>query len=454
MADFDVVVIGGGPAGYAAALKAAALGASVALVEAEKPGGSCVHHACIPTNVLLSSAATFIEARELDVHAVFSVGEAFNFARAVARKDALVKTMTDGISTALRMHKVPVIEGRASFAGPSALSVATGSGAQTVSAASFIVATGTRWEPPVVPGFPTERVVTADFIQSLSIPPKSAVVVGGGPSGGAFALEYATLLAIAGSDVTFVEPGAHLLPSLDPTLAEAARSMLAALGIRVFEAASVHGAEPDLVSVQHGNGTDLIPAELIVVADVRRPFFETLNLAAAEVVIADRIPVDRACRTNVAHIYAAGDVTGGVMLSSAASHMGEVAATNGTGGDAVAGLDKIPHLLHTIPEIGWIGLTEGEARARGHDVVAGTFDLSYNARAIALGAREGLVKVVAERELGEVLGVHVMGPGASEILAVAATAMQAEVPIYDLAATTHWHPSVVEGLAAAARRAL
>ena len=454
MPDFDLAVIGGGPAGYTAALKAAERGATVVLIEPEKAGGACVHFACIPTNILLAAAATFIEARELDVHGVFSAGETFNLARAAARKDAVVKRMSDGIAAALRMRKVTVIEGRASFTGPSALAIVTGSGVQALSAGSFIVATGTRWEPPAIPGVAPERVVTADVVQTLPIAPKSALVLGGGPSGGAFALEYATLLAIAGSDVVLADPGPSILPSLDSALADAARGMLAALGLRVFEAATVEGASAESISITHANGIDAVPAELIVVADARRPFFEALNLSAAGVATAGCITVDRACRTNVSNIYAAGDVTGGVMLSSAASHMGEVAAINATGGDAVARLDKIPHLLHTIPEIGWVGLTEDEARVRGHDVLAGTFDLSFNARSIALGAREGLVKVVAERELGEVLGVHVLGPSASEILAVAATAMQAEVSIHDLAATVHWHPSMAEGLTEAARRTL
>jgi len=454
MPDFDVAVIGGGPAGYSAALKAAERGASVALIEAEKAGGACVNYTCIPTSILTSAAAAFIEARELDVHGVFSTGETFNFARAAARKDALVKKMAEGIAAALRMRKVTVIEGRASFTGPSTLTVTTGSGVQALSAGSIVVASGTRWDLPAIGGVAPERVITADVVQSMPKAPKSAVVVGGGPSEGAFALEYAALLAIAGVDVTLAEPGPSLLPSLDTAVTDATRGMLAALGIRVFEAASVEGAPSDMLSVKHGNGTDVVPAEMILVADGRRPFFETLNLVAAGVVLADRIPVDSGCRTNVPNIYAAGDVTGGLMLSSAASHMGEVAAINATGGDAVARLNAIPHLLHTIPEIGWVGLTEGAARADGHDVVTGTFDLSFNARAIALGAREGLIKVVVERELGEVLGVHVLGPGASEILAVAATAMQAEVSVHDLAATVHWHPSLAEGLGEAARRAL
>jgi len=454
MPDFDVAVVGGGPAGYSAALRAAERGARVVLIEAERAGGACVNYTCIPTSILTLTASTFIEARDLGVHGVFAAGETFHFARAVARKDALVKKMADGIAAALRMRRVTVLEGRASFAGSSTIAVAAGSGAQTLSAAAIMVASGTRWDIPAIRGVSPERIVTADVVQSLPVAPKSVMVLGGGPSGGAFALEYAALLAVAGSDVTIAEPGPVLLSSLDTDVRGAARGMLAALGIRVFEAATIEGASPDTVAVQHAVGTDVVPAEVILAADARRPFFEGLSLSSAGVVTGDRVPVDRACRTNVSNIYAAGDVTGGVMLSSAASHMGEVAAVNATGGEAATRLGGIPHLLHTIPEIGWVGLTEAEARARGYDVLTGTFDLSFNARAIALGARQGLVKVVAERELGEVLGVHAVGPVASEILAAAVTAMQAEVTLSDLAATVQWHPSMTEGLVEAARRAL
>ena len=187
---------------------------------------------------------------------------------------------------------------------------------------------------------------------------------------------------------------------------------------------------------------------------MRQPYFETLNLAAAGVDAAPSgIAVDAACRTSNPAVYAAGDVTGQVMLSSSATHMGEVAGTNAVGGKARTRLNRVPHMLHTVPEIGWIGFTEGAAKAKGYDVISGVCDLSYNARAITLGAREGVVKVVAERELGEILGVHVVGPGVAEIMNIAATVMQTEATVHDLAAMTYWHPSMAEGLVEAARRA-
>lgn len=453
MADFDVVVIGGGPAGYSAALRASTLGASVALIEADKPGGSCVHHACIPTNLLLDPAARYVEAKELGLMGVFSVGDQFNFARAAARKDVLVGQMADGIQTALRMGRVQLIEGRAGFESPHSIAVLGASGPTSVTAESFVIATGSRWEPATIPGLPPERVVTADIIQSLTAAPKSAVVLLDGPGEVPFGIEYAVLLAIAGTEVSVVTAQPRLLPGLDGTIVAAARAGLNDLGIAVFEGAGILGSDGGAVEVHHGDGTTFAPAEMVVAADVRKPFFESLGLEAVGVACPGRIAVDRRCETNVPGIFAAGDVTGGAMLSSVASHMGEVAAANATGGTAATRLDAIPRLLHAIPPIAWVGMTEDAARAAGHDLATGVFDMAYNARVVTLGARTGIVKLIAERRLGEILGVHVVGPEAGEIVAVAASLMQAEVPVHDLASMVAWHPSVSEALIEAAKRA-
>ncbi len=453
MADFDVVVIGGGPAGYAASLKASALGASVALIEAERPGGACVHHACIPTNLLLDAAIRYAEAKELAVMGVIGLGEQFNFRSATARKDALVRQMSDGIRTALRMAKVQVVEGRARFESPRSITVLGGSGSTSISGEAFIVATGTRWAQPAIPGVAPERVVTADVIQSLAAAPKSALVLLDSQGEVPFGVEYAVLLAIAGTEVTVVTAGPGLFPSLDGALVAAARAALTDFGVRIIEGGRVVAGGNGEVTVNHAGTTTAVPAELVVAVDVRKPFVENLGLEEAGVAVDGGISVDRSCQTSVPGVFAAGDVTGGPMLSSVASHMGEVAATNATGGAAVSRLRNIPRILHTLPAIAWVGLTEEAAKSAGHDTVTGVFDLSFNARAVTLGARTGIVKVIADRQPGEILGVHVVGPDAAEIVAVAASLMQAEVSVHDLASTVAWHPSMTEGLVEAARRA-
>ncbi len=453
MADYDVIVLGGGPAGYSAALKAAERGASVALVEVEQPGGACVHHACIPTDILLDAATKFVEARELGVLGVFDAGEHFNFARAAARKDALVRRLADGIRAALRMRGVSTIPGRGAFESPHSVAVNGSEGDRKLSAEAFVIATGTRWTPPVIPGVPSEQILTADAVQALAEAPKSALVIGGGPCEVDFGLEYASLLAIAGSEVTFVTRKERLLPALDRDLAEVARAGFADLGVTFAEGVTGLHGEGGEVAIAHGQATTKARAQIVVAADVRRPFFETLRLDAAGVAVHEAVIVDRACRTNVPHIFAAGDVTGGPMLSSAASHMGEVAGANATGGNARTQLSSLPRVIHGPTEVAWTGSSEETARAEGYDVISGVFDLSFNARAIVLGVRTGIVKVIAERELGAILGVHAVGPEAGEVIGIASALMQAETTVHDLAATVAWHPSIAEGLIEAAKRA-
>lgn len=447
---FDVAVVGGGPAGYAAALSAAELGATVALIEAERPGGSCVNYACIPTNILLDTATTHLAARELAIHGVFEAGDRFHFGRAAARKDTLVHQLASGIEAALRMRKVTLMQDRASFSDEHALALAGGG---TVQAEAIVIATGCRWTAPEIPRVEPSRVVTPDVVQSFVEAPASAVVLADGHANISFGVEYASLLALAGASVALVTSGERLLPGLDAALGGFVTSALEDLGIHTFVSAAVEGEEAGKVTISGSTGTEAWDAEVVVVGDPRQPSVDGLGLERAGIEANPWISVDRSARTNVSHIFAAGDITGGALLSSVASHMGEVAGANAAGDGRATHLDRIPHVLHGVPQIGWVGLTEQAAREAGRDVVTGSFDLSYNARALVLGARPGIVKVVADATLGEVLGVHAVGPDAAEIIAVATAFLQAEIPLADLASLVSWHPGVTEGLVEAARRA-
>lgn len=451
----DVAVIGGGPAGYAAALKAAELGARVALIEAEKPGGACVNFACIPTNILLGSAHAFLEAREFDVMGVFESGDQFNFGRAVARKDALLPRIADGVRAMLRMRKVTLVHGRATFRDANSLDIAlVEGGAATLEAGAFVIATGSRWEAPVIPGLPAEKVVLPDQLQRLATPPARVAILADGPGSVPFGLEYAVLLAAAGSEVVVLREGEELVSGLDSDLQHFVRNGLESLGVRVCTGVRNVSGDGDTLSFTASDGESSVVVDAVLAADPRQPFIHGLGLEKAGLDASSGIAVDRSCRTAVPHILAAGDVTGGAMLSNVSSHMGDIAGINAAGGSAVTRLPAIPRLLHTFPSVGWVGLTEADARREGYDVTSGAADIGFNAMAVAMGAREGAVKVIAERELGEILGVHVAGPRAEEILAVATAAMQAEIPVDDLAAAVQWHPGIAESLAEASRRAL
>lgn len=450
----DVAVIGGGPAGYAAALAAARHGASVALAEPERLGGTCVHWSCIPTNVLLAGAHVSLEARELAFLGVIEAGDGVVMARLSARREALVRVLSGGVAGALRNAGVEVLPGRAALHSPSALTVGLQDGtAVDFDAGSVVLAAGARWALPSFDGIGAERVLTADLVQGLDAAPATALVVGGGPADTAFAVEYAFLLAALGSSVTLAAPEAVVIPGLDHELDPAVGAGLETLGVEVLRDAHVVGGEGDKATVAHGNGESIVGAEIVVVADRRVPAIDGMGLAEAGVDVSDgAVAVDRACRTTAAGLLAAGDVTGGRMLTAAALHMGAVAGTVAAGGQAATRLDALPHVLHTAPGIGWIGATESVARAASDNVVVGIVDLAANGRAVALGGRDGYLKLVADGATGEILGVHVVGPDATELLSVAATAMQTELTVDDLAAMVVWHPSLTESLVDAARQ--
>jgi dihydrolipoamide dehydrogenase len=349
---------------------------------------------------------------------------------------------------------VEVLAGRASLVSPGQVTVGLDDGsAVEAETMSVVVAAGARWEPPALPGIGADRILTADLVQALDAVPSTSLVLGGGPADTAFAVEYAFLLAALGSAVTLALPGPLVVPGLDGQLDPAVTAALEALGIDVLRCADAVGGDTGKATVAHSGGESVIGAEIVVVADRRVPTVDGIGLAAAGVdVVAGAVRVDGSCRTSAEGVLAAGDVTGGRMLTAAALHMGGVAGVVAAGGTAHTRLAVMPHVLHTLPGIGWIGHTEDAARRSGAEVGVAIVDLATNARAVAMGGRDGFLKLIADTATGELLGVHVVGPDSTEIVAVAATAMQAELTVADLAATVPWHPSLTESLADAARQ--
>jgi dihydrolipoyl dehydrogenase len=453
MTDFDVLVIGGGPAGYTAALTAAERGATVALAEAEQPGGMCVHFACIPSNAMLASAHAALNARALATLGVLDGGGDLRLGAAADRAAAVVRTIEGNVRAALAQRKVRLLRARATLTGPTSV-VLSGDDAGELSTESIIIAAGARGEPPRIPGLAPERLLTADQVLGLRLAPASAIVLADGAADAGFALEYALLLATAGTAVTLVTPHAQLLPALDGALRDLAASALTDVGCTVLTGAQVVGSTPTAIAIHRGGAIVEVTAAVVVSVDSRQPFLAGLGLEAAGLSAGSRLNVGRDCRTAVPSIFGAGDVTGGDFLSSQALRMGEVAGSNAAGGETLLSGAPLPRLLHTLTQIGWIGRTEEQARGEGYDVCTGVVDLGYNARATTLGAPVGVVKIVAERELGEILGVHAVGPEVSEIIAAATTALHGELTLDDLASATHWHPSLAESLTDAARRAL
>ncbi|MDI6857537.1 MAG: NAD(P)/FAD-dependent oxidoreductase [Dehalococcoidia bacterium] len=456
MEERDIVVIGSGPGGHAAALRASELGASVAIVEADLPGGNCVNFGCLPNTVMLETARARIEAQDLALAGVLSLGEGASFARAEARKNRIVGGISHGIRNQLRGRGIELIEGVARFASPRSVVVSLKQGgAVELSARAFVIATGARPQPPLVPGYSGEVLV---MDQALRLPeaPSSALFLGGGPEGLGFALEQAFVLAVFGTAVTVVDESDDPLPGADREMLDYLLQALAAAGVRVIlngtvKEVSGNGAAWEALVAVEGIGDERVAAEVIAAPDCRRPHFEGLGLEEAGVSAApDGISVDAACRTNVENIFAVGDVTGRPMFSNAAMLQGRVAAENALGLASRVRLGAVPRALHTEPELAWVGLNEAQAREQGLDARTGMADLAANSSAAARGRAEGAVKLLAGPD-GEVLGVHVLGPGAGELIGLAAQAIALENTVDELADIAHWHPSLNEALVEAAR---
>jgi len=452
MEDKDVIVIGSGPGGHAAALRAVELGARVAVVDAGPAGGNCVNFGCIPNNIMLETVRFGLELQEFASSGIVQPSERLSFSRASARRERLVAQMSNGIRNQFDATGIDFVAGRACFASPTSVSVSLeDGGSMDLVGKSFIIATGARPEPPVVPGFAGE-VLTMDQALRLAEPPESALVLGGGPVGLGFALEQAFVLAAFGTTVTVVDGGDEPLPGADPEMVGYLIQGLEAAGVRVLLNTRVERIDGAEAALRTPEGTLQVPAASVIAPDCRRPYFDGLGLDKAGVQTSSGIGIDERCATNVPGIYAVGDATDAMMFSHVAALQGRVAAENALGVDSRARLRGLPRVIHTEPEMAYVGMNEQQAQERGIEVRTGFSDLGANIRAQARGQREGAVKLLVGAKHGEILGVHILGPGAGELIGLAALALQLDNTVEELVDITHWHPSLAEALAEAARR--
>ena len=461
----DLAVVGGGPGGYAAALRARELGASVALIEAQHVGGHCVHYACIPSTVMLDSARRVLEAQELSIAGVIVDPGPPAFARASARKSVLVQNLAQGIEALLTSRRVSLLHGRAGFRSATDIHVQLlDGGEESVQSRATILATGARYEPTDLPGLPANDQLSPDEALAMVSPPGPIAVIGGGPAGLSFAWEYAALFSVFGDGVTLLEPDPQPLSGFDETIAGVLIESLRQFGVDVRLGAQVLGASRGSdawsinFSAQDESGARNEQTQsfaAVVRPDARVPVVDLPGLADLAVIGDDGfVTVDARGATSRPGLYAAGDVTGPPMLSSVAEVQGRVAAENALGADLRADLSLVPRVLHTEPEMAAVGLTEAQARAEGYDVRIGVANVSANGRVAALGRREGIVKLVAEGESGDLLGVHIAAPFAAEAIAQGVACLQLGATLSDLAGMMHWHPTVAESLTQAARAAL
>ena len=442
MPDYDLTVIGSGPGGYVAAIHAARMGASVAILEQKDTewGGTCLNWGCIPTKALIQGAEVFQAVRRAAEFGVRAPEPEVDWPAMQGRKDRVVEGMRKGVQGLLKANGVEMITARGKLAGGTRVSA----DGRELDARSVLLAPGSAVALPPVPG--AELGLTSDTILGLDHVPESLIVIGGGVVG----MEFAGVFSLLGTKVTVIEMLDQLLAPIDLDVAGrfqqlmARRGVVFHLGARVEEIARVDGR-----ARVHFAGGD-VEAEQVLVATGRRP--NTADLGLEQVGIAMNhaaVGVDQHLRTNAEGIYAIGDATGITMLAHAASYQGEIAVTNALGERRIsADYTAIPACIHTDPEIAYVGQSEAQARANGHDVKVGQFPFSALGRAMLLGETSGLVKVIADRD-GYLLGVTIMGPRATDLIAEAALALNVGVTAAELSHVVHAHPTLPEALAEA-----
>lgn len=451
MSEFDVVIIGAGPGGYVAAIRAAQLGLTVASVERESTlGGTCVRVGCIPSKALLESSERYVEAREaLGAHGVRVAGVELDLDAMHARKDAVVKANTDGVAYLFKKHRVERVTGHGRLLGAGEVAVATADGERRLRARHVVLATGSRVAPLRGVTVDGDRIGTSTEALAWPAVPEHLVVIGAGVIG----LELGSVWRRLGSRVTVLEYLDRILPGLDGEIAKEARKLLGRQGMDIRTGVRVTGADVDggRVRVTVDGGDDVV-ADRVLLATGRLPNTEGLGLdeAGVQVDAQGRVVVDARFETSVAGVYAIGDLIHGPMLAHKAEEDGVALAELLAGGHAHVDYGLVPNVVYTDPEIATVGRSEEELEAAGVPFRKGTFPFSANGRARAMARTEGKVKVLAHRETDRVLGVHVVGPRAGDLIAEAVAAMAFHASAEDLARVVHAHPTLAEAVKEAA----
>ena len=449
---FDVVVVGGGPGGYAAALYGAAAGLNIALVEKSKLGGTCLHVGCIPAKELLETAAVFRTVSHASDFGVGTSAPTIDFSVTQVRKQGVIDNLTKGLAALLKHRKVTVFDGVGSVA--SAAEVKTvnvtggASGDVSITGDNLILAGGSV--PRTIPGFDVDgtRIVTSDELLSVQQLPARAAVIGGGAIG----IEFASMMADLGTKVTVLEAMASIIPGVDPAAARVVERSLKSRGIDIRTGVMVSGQQfiDGATRVSFGEG-ETVDVDMVVLSIGRRPFADLLGLDAVGMALDERgfIPVDENCLTSVPGVYAVGDVIATAQLAHVAFAEGMV-AIRGILGEAPMPVDyqNVPWAIYCHPEVAFAGHTEESAKAAGFDVVTSSHKFTGNGRAMIVGETDGLVKVIAEKNpdgtAGRMLGVHMVGPWVTEQLGQGYMAINWEATVDDVAHYIQPHPTMSE----------
>jgi dihydrolipoamide dehydrogenase len=451
---FDVTVIGAGPGGYVAAIRAAQLGAQVLLIEKDQLGGTCLNRGCIPTKAMLADAKLYHQVRESTVLDI--KGLHVNMEKLLERKGGVVKTLRSGVGSLVKNYGITLVIGKAAFVDPRTIEVQSEKGREQFASAKTIIATGSVSAQLPSVAVDGKVILTSTEMLNLSIVPKDLVVIGGGYIG----MEFACLFNGLGSNVTVIEMLPAILTTEDEEIARGLITILKKRGIQIFTETKVKEAKEksghaEVTVTNKEEKEEVFKAEKALMAVGRSPCTDGLQLEKAGVALNGKfIKVNERMETTSPGIYALGDVTGRQMLAHKASAEGIAAAENAVAKRATVDYSRIPNCIFTFPEIASIGLTERQAKEKGLELIIGRFPFASNGRALATGGSEGLVKVIAEKELGQVVGVHILGDHATDLIGGPALALGLEATTEELGKTVQAHPTLMEAVSEAALDAM
>ncbi|NTW72652.1 MAG: dihydrolipoyl dehydrogenase [Eubacteriaceae bacterium] len=449
--EFDIVVLGAGPGGYVAAIRAAQLGAKTAIIEKQYFGGTCLNVGCIPTKTLVKNAEILHHIEHAGARGIIVAKPEIDMKKVKQNKDKVVKQLTGGVGALLKSNGIRIYDGLGVVNNDDTINISEGKDlGKIVKFKKLIIATGSLPMVPPIPGLDLPGILTSTEILDLTEIPKELVIIGGGVIGS----EFATIYNAFGTKVTVVEMLPKLIPNMDQDLSAALEDALKKAKVKVMTSAKVEKVEIEgdgfKVTVSGGDVSEIV-AEKVLVAIGRKA-----NLCGVESLDIDKdrtIKVNEYLQTSKPNIYAVGDVSARIQLAHVASAMGIKAAENAMGHHHKMDLSIVPSCIYTLPEIGSVGMTEEEARKK-YDVTIGTFPMAASGKALAMGETEGFTKIIVDKKYGEILGVHIVGPSATELVGEAAAFMKLEGTVEELIDTIHAHPTVSETIMEAAHDAL
>ena len=442
MLKYDAVVVGGGPGGYECAIRISQNGLKTALVEEDTLGGTCLNRGCIPTKALLHAADVYYEAQHGDMFGISITGASYDYKKIIERKNAVVKQLTGGIGYLEKSNGVDVINARATMTAPHKMSLSNG---EELEADYVVLANGSVPARIPIPGIDLPGVVDSTGILDIDVCPKHVVIVGGGVIG----TEFATFFNRIGVKVTIVEMIDRILGPLDADIAKEVAKKLQKNGVDIHCGVRVESIEPGLkVNYVAKDGTKgVAEGDIVLMAGGRWPNSKNQGFEAIGLEMNKRgfVEVDGLCRTNLPGVYAIGDLNGKMQLAHVASAQGFIVADHIAGKPCKAlNMNQIPSCVYCSPEAAMIGLTEEQAKATGKDVGVGIFNLSGNGKAMTMGETEGLIKFVFDKNTDEILGCHILGPRATDLIAEVSSVMQCEGTISEIGNAVHPHPTVSE----------